>query len=510
MRLLLASNNKEPSQQAHEGQDDPHHQALLKKSLEMVTTQIPASPTPKPTFIIPVAAALYLLFGIGPNYLFALLACIVLVIGVFMLWRPGEAQILLFLFVFQWLQLATTIFYANLCRATLIEFLRDYTDVEYAITLAAIGLLFLAAGIRLGAGRQQAFYLDMIQSLMRRIPPTRWLKLHLIVWALSSASLVFAGLIPSLSQPLQALANMKWGTFLIFTIVTFASPKGPRLAWLAIFSVEFVMSLGGYFSSFTSVFLYTLIALTAIRSRISPFQVVLGAVVSAIMLVLGLYWTAIKPEYRSYVSGGQTAQVVVVGHEEAVQKLLDLIMEVTPEQLLNAADGLARRFSDIDTFSAVVTYVPSVVDHEWGKLWFDAISRPFMPRLFFPAKAVIDESELTNYYTGLGVAGSNQGTQISMGYIADSYIDFGEFGMMGVIFLFGYFVGWIHRWLINHPAGYGLLGCGLSSSTFIQLTSMSASSAKLVGGIVVCILVAFVVLNFLVPRYMVWLCASRQ
>lgn len=484
--------------------------ALLTSLLEMVTTRIPASPAAKPNFIIPVAVALYLLFGIGPNYHFAFLACVVLVIGVFMLWRPGEAQVLLFLFAFQWLQLATIIFYANLSGATLTEFLLEYPGVEYAITLAAIGLLFLAAGIRLGVGRQQAFHLEIVQGLIRRIPPTRWLILHLIVWGLSSASLVLARWIPSLSQPLQALANMKWGTFLIFTIVTFASPKGPRLAWVALFSVEFAMSLGGYFSSFKSVFLYTLIALTAIRPRISPSQIALGTVMSAIMLVLGLYWTAIKNEYRSYVSGGQAAQVVVVGQQEVVQKLLDLVVEVKPEQLLDAADGLARRFSEIDMFSAVVTYVPRFVDHEWGKLWFDAVSRPFMPRLFFPAKAAIDESELTNYYTGLRVAGSSQGTQISMGYIADSYIDFGEFGMMGVIFLFGYFVGRSHRWLINHPAGYGLLGWGLSSSTFNQFTSMGFSSAKLVGGIVVCILVAFVVLNFLVPRYMVWLSAARQ
>jgi hypothetical protein len=475
----------------------------------MVTLRLRTNRRPPPVFIIPLAAALYLVFGVGPNYIIAVLVCIVLIFGVFMLWRPGEVQILLFLFVFQWLQLATPVFYANLCGATLIDFLRDYPGAEYAITLGAIGLLFLAAGIRLGAGRQWAFRLAMIQSLIRQIPPLRWLKLHLVVWVLSIALLVLAGWIPSLSQPLQALANMKWGTFVIFTIVTFASPKGPRLAWLALFSAELAMSLGGYFSSFKFVFLYTLVALTAIRSRISPFQVVSGAAVCTVMLVLGLYWTAIKVEYRIYVSGGQAAQVVVVGQEKAVQELLDLVMNVTPERLLKAADDLAWRFSEIDTFSAVVAYVPNIVGHEWGKLWFDAISRPFMPRLFFPDKAVIDESELTNYYTGLGVAGSSQGTQISMGYIADSYIDFGEFGMMGVIFLFGYFVGRTHRWLINHPAGYGLLGCGLSSSTFIQLTSMGFSSAKLVGGIVVCILVAFIVLNFVAPRYMVWLCASR-
>jgi hypothetical protein len=171
---------------------------------------------------------------------------------------------------------------------------------------------------------------------------------------------------------------------------------------------------------------------------------------------------------------------------------------------------MSQRFAEIDMFSAVVTYVPSVIDHEWGKLWFDAISRPFMPRIVFPDKAAIDESELTNLYTGLHVSGTAQGTQISMGYIADSYIDFGEIGMMGAIFLFGCFVGYSYRWLVNHPAGGGLLGCGLASSTFMQLTSIGFSSAKLVGGIVVSLLVALIILNFVVPRFMPWVYSGGE
>jgi hypothetical protein len=455
-----------------------------------------------PTFIILVAGVIFLLFGIGPNYLLALLVCALLIVGVFLLWRPGEPQILLFLFSFQWLQVATSVFFANLRGVALAESIDSFPGVDRATTLASIGLLSLAIGIRIAAGPQQASYLMMIRNSIQRIPASRWLKIHLIVWCVSSLSLVFARLVPGLSQPLLALADMRWGTFLIFTIVTFARPRGPRGAWLILFSLEFLLSLGGFFSSFKSVFLYTLIALSMVGTRITPRQILSGVTVAILMLILGLYWTAIKPEYRAFVSGGRATQAVVVGYDEALEEIVELVAQVDSTQLAKAANDLAERFAEIDIFSAVVTYVPNVRDYEWGKLWLDAISRPLMPRLFFPDKAVIDETALTNYYTGLNLAGFGEGTQIGMGYIADSYIDFGEIGMMVPIFLFGCFIGWSYRWLVSHPAGIGLVGCGLASSTLIQFTSIGTSSAKLVGGVTVCLLVAFIILNFILPRYM--------
>lgn len=468
----------------------------------MSTMQVLAVRRSRPDFIVPIAAVIFMLFGIGPNYELALLVCVVLIVGVYLLWRPGEAQILLFLFGFQWLQVAMFIFYANLRGVTLVEFMEGYPGIEYAITLAAIGLLALVIGIRIGTGSQQASYLIAIRNSINRTPATRWLNLHIVMLGVSSLSLVLARWVPGLSQPLLGLANLKWGTFLIFTIVTFAKPGGPRRIWLVLFGLEFVLSLGGYFSSFKSVFLYTLIAITALGTRITPKQVLSGLTVTVLMLVAGLYWTAIKTEYRTYIAGGQVTQAVVVGYGEAVRKLVELVGGVESTQLVKAADVLAHRFSEIDIFSAVVTYVPRVRGHEWGKLWLDAISRPFMPRMFVPNKAAIDESMLTNYYTGLGLAGAAQGTQVSMGYIADSYIDFGEIGMMPTLLGFGFFLGYLYRWFLHHPRGGGLLWCGLAPATLIQAASIGTSSSKLFGGIFACALAAVLFVKFVSPRYL--------
>jgi len=471
----------------------------------MTQTETLSIPKSQPHFILGVSAAVLFAFGIGPNFPFALLACIVLIVGTYMLWRPGEAQILLFIFGYQWLQLVTSIFYANIRGVPLVELLYDYPNIKEATILVAISLLCLAVGMRIGAGAQRLRYLRAAHNLIDSVSPRKWLLLHLVTWVIATAALLLALQIPGLSQPLLALANMKWGTFLILTIVTFTRPDSSRVAWLTLFGIEFVLSFGGYFSSFKLVFLYLLIAMSALGMRLTFSRVLSGIAVCAVLLTLGLYWTAIKNDYRWFVSGGEKAQAVVVDRVEAIQKIVEFTSEVNSDQLANAADSLARRFAEIDMFSAVLDKVPRVIPHEWGKLWLDAISRPFMPRILFPSKAVIDESALTTYYTGMAMAGMAEGTQISMGYIAESYIDFSEVGMMGAILLFGYFMGRIYKWCVHHPNAHGIFGFGLASVTLMQASSIGFSSAKLFGGIVVTVLIDALLLSFIIPRCMSWL-----
>lgn len=473
-------------------------------------SRIPASHVPimyltRPVFILPVALVLFLALGLGPNYPLALLACVVLIVGVFALWRREEPPILLFLFLMQWLQVALSTFYANMRGLALAESDMWYPGIEYASMLALFSLAFLSVGIRFGAGPQRQHYIDAARSLLARQPQGRWLRLHIGAWGISTLALVLARYIPGLSQPLLALADMKWGTFLIFSIATFVRPDSSRALWFVVFAVEFILSLGGFFSSFKFVFLYTLIALGTVNFKLTAARVLSGVFGAVMMLIAALYWTAIKPDYRSFVSGDTASQEVVVSRVEAIQKIVELASEVKSEDLVLAADQLSKRLAEIDVFSAVVENVPDIIPHEWGTLWADAISRPFMPRLFFPNKPIIDESELTNKYSGLGIAGREEGTQVSMGYIADSYIDFGEYGMMGIIFAFGYFLGRVYGWLVNHRFAYGLLGFAMASATLMQTAQIGASSAKLVGGIVVCILVYWTVLNLIVPRCLPWL-----
>ena len=391
----------------------------------------PSLAASRPTFVYPVAATLLLCFVFGPNLLIGLLSCVVLIFGVNLLWRPSEPQVLLYIFGYQWLQVTTLILIASFRGVAVSELYSGSPALDSAVLLVLLGISILAIGVRLGTGPQKAVYIARAQAVIFSVPPMRWLQLHMIMWGISTISLLLALIIPGLSQGFLALANFKWATFVILTMVTFTRPDASRIAWVIVFLVELVSSFGGYFSSFKFVFVFIILSISAVGVRITLGRAIAGAVTVFLMLFIGIYWTAIKPDYRQFVRGGQEGQVVTVSQVEATKKFFELAAEVDEQKFIDAQENLLTRFAELDIFSAVLVNVPANVSYQRGALWWDAMTRPFMPRILFPNKEIIDESELTRRYTGLQLAGMEQGTQISMGYIADSYIDFSEFGMWG-------------------------------------------------------------------------------
>ena len=461
-----------------------------------------------PPFVLPGAVGCYFLLGLGANSVLALGAMVVLVAGCALLWRPGDAPILIFVFAVLWLQAALGIFQANLKGLSVDEFSYQLDvpgNTQLATTLSLIGLIFLAIGMRLGAGPQRLGDSELALNVVWRQPPIVWFKLWAVAWVVATAAQSLALAMPGLSQLLLALANLKWAFFLILTYATFVRSDANKMLWLAAFGLEFIAALGGYFSEFKTVFLFAFIGVVASGVRLKPKQIVAVAAVGVVALLLGVVWTAVKVEYRSYLSGGERAQIVTVGYVESLQKLIDITSNLTSDDLADGADRLASRIAGTGYFGAALDYVPGIVPHENGALWLDAITRPFMPRLFFPDKAIIDESAITNKYTGIGVAGMEEGTQIALGYMAESYVDFGQIGMMVPIFLLGLFLGFSYRWVTSHKNARGLLGMGLASAVLITADALGASTAKLVGALIVQLLVVWLLLQFVVPRYLRWL-----
>src|SRR5262249_38165568 len=136
-----------------------------------------------------------------------------------------------------------------------------------------------------------------------------------------------------------------------------------------------------------------------------------------------------------------------------------------------------------------IVNVPENVPYEHGTLWFGAIQHAFMPRLFFPNKPTLDDSVRTQKYTGMEVAGREQGASIGIGYIAESYIDFGRYWMLAPIFLLGVFYGLIYRFFAFRQR-YGLLGVAAAIAILVfGAYSIETSNIKLIGGNAMSVLV---------------------
>jgi hypothetical protein len=243
----------------------------------------------------------------------------------------------------------------------------------------------------------------------------------------------------------------------------------------------------------------------AAGSRFTARRVLVVSVLVVSTLILGAFWTAVKTDYRSYVSGGQAAQVVEVDYIDSLHKLVELSQNLDLETLLVATGFFLDRLSYIEYFGDTLLVVPEQAPHTYGELWLDAMVRPFMPRLLFPDKSVIHDSDRTRQYTGLMVADHESGTSISIGYMGESYIDFGILGMMVIIFVFGFLLGRIYRWLVNGDQSRGLLGISLASAVLIQTALLESSITKVFGGLTVTLLVVWLFLHFVAPKYLGWM-----
>jgi hypothetical protein len=439
--------------------------------------------------MVPLSLLLLALALIGSTTtMMGVAAVAVFFLGGVLLWRVGESPILLFIFAYQWLQIVVAIFYAGWLGIDLNDYSTFHGDMQMAATLSLTGLALLICGMRLGAGPAQPQDAQLARLAVSRSQTKNWFGLYFAFWMLGALAQAIALVVHGLSQPLLALGSMRWAFFLILTYAAFCT--GVRSYWLIAFALELVSSVGSYFADFKTVFFFTIFGLVASQVRLKLRDYLGLAVLATCVLGMAIVWSDIKMEYRR--SGG------------GIGKMVDLVSQVDGAGMSRGLDLLIRRIGYIEFFAAVVNHVPNVVPYTKGAIWADAIARPFMPRMFSPEKSIIDDSARTNMYTGLHESGLESGTSITIGYMGETYIDFGPLWMMPVIGGLGYFIGRTYRHLLRSPPSRGPLGMGLASAVLFQTAVYEQSITKELGAIIVMLLVSWALIRFVIPTWAPW------
>lgn len=461
-----------------------------------------------PPAILPIAVGGAFLSILSPNPALSAMAIAVLALGSALLWRPSESPILLFVFGFQWLQASAYLLQAGWQGLTVSQAAPYSGNVEAAIALSLCGIFVLAVGMRIGAGEWQEKYGRSARAVAQSRPVRAWFQLYVLAAIAAFFAQTFAWLAPGLTQPLLAVAVLKWAFYWMLAYASFVQSRS-KIYLLGAFVFEFGLGFGAFFSDFKTVIFFTLFALVAANVRTSPRMVASIGALAALLLVLATVWTVIKPSYREFVNRGQASQIVTIGYGERLAKILELTSDLDAKSMSEGASLMIGRLSYVEIFGLVLDYVPRSVPYEDGALWLDAISRPFMPRLFFPDKGIIDDSERTNKYTGLSFAGADRGTSISIGYLGESYIDFGEIGMMVPVFFLGLLYGRIYRSMLEAPYSRGILGMAMASAILFVGCFLESSITKVFGGLIISVLAAWVVTRFIATRWIPWLQIKR-
>jgi hypothetical protein len=359
-----------------------------------------------------------------------------------------------------------------------------------------MGTLAVTVGIRLGAGVNRAPLMHPAPVAIAALLSIERL-FYASLWAIFLANVIvlLVPIVPTLRQLLLALANFHWVIVYLLTYSVMSGKRGYRELGI-VFGVELIIGVLGFFSDFKTIFVLLILASLTSYKALFSFRRKTTIAMAAAAIAMGVVWTTVKSDYRSFLNQGTGEQVVLVSMSERLEYLSDLLADVSLERMGESVDAFLLRLSYVQFFAESMQMVPGVIPYENGKLWGEAIMNSVVPRFVNPSKAEISDSVRTSYYTGTAVSGVEAGTSIGMGYIAESYVDFGPVLMILPLFLWGLIIGWMYRTLIG-VTRHALLGYGSATVLIVLGASLiETSNSKMLGGVVLNFLISYLILKF--------------
>lgn len=347
-------------------------------------------------------------------------------------------------FTFQWLQVCSGFFYTTITGRTLeATYGSDYRTMMY-IGLASIAAL--AGGIRLGY--------DLLARRTREQPIDRPVLSQTTLWMWYAGSLAITATVqamawqyPVLTQPILALTFARLA-ILYLLLRRLAGPELQTLPFGAVVSLEVVLGLTAYFAGFREPLVLAALAILERFDRRRMAHWATAAVVFASAAMLGLMWLGVRKEYRKDFAD---VEMFAESQEMRLARLQELTVRWwgrDSHEFWWNLDSLVDRLWAIYYPALAVARVPSALPHAEGRIMSGALTHVLMPRVVFPDKpGLISDSEMVKQYSGVWVAGAEQGTSIAFGYVAESYVDFGIPLMFVPMLVWGMFIGGSYRTL---------------------------------------------------------------
>lgn len=482
----------------------------MRCKVQIVRTQFSAAAKGAAKTSMPFACTLGFIGLFSQNPALTIAGASLLPLLVLTLWRRGEPQVLLFAIGYQWLQIFTPIIDADL-KGIVIGSDFGVPQMGTAGWLGLISILLVSIGMRLGVGRGAMFERGInFEGWIEQVSVKRLFFAYLVA---KIFSLFFIGVLVRLyPSGIQFFIVLKSFSSVFFFLFLWGAVRDKRFRFLAILVValEFIQGFGGYFSGFKEVLFICLVVYYSHPGYTVKLLKPLSVVLMTAIILSGLAWQSIKPEYRWFLNRGTGQQVLLRTPEERVGFLLDKAAGITLDDLAEEVETTISRLGYLEYFGRVITLVPDRIPHQDGRLWLEVVEHIFKPRIFFPDKKAIDDSKRTNEFTRLRVAGADKGASIGLGYVTETYIDFGPVYMFIPIFLLGLFWGRCYR-LFCQVSPVSLLGLGVATTFIMQFaTLVETSNLKIVGGGLASILILVPVLLFAGKPIWSFLCIRRS
>ncbi|MGQ0580715.1 MAG: hypothetical protein ACT4O6_02165 [Reyranella sp.] len=319
-------------------------------------------------------------------------------------------------------------------------------------------------------------------------------------------------LIPGLSQQFEAVSRLKIvAEFLLFVSVLSTGRGGNFLLATVLF--EILIGFSGLLSDFRGVFVYLLIAAIAARLPLRMASILGGVVWLTVLLSLALFWTAVKMDYREYATGGEEGQHITMPLSDRLTYLVAQAASPGNIDWGEASYALLSRFAYVDIFGSVVDYQHLAREGAPAAgQWQSAFDHVFRPRIFFPNKAALSDSDVFARLTGADPLEVIRGTtSISVGYMAENYADLGFPGMLLGIAGLGLMIAFIIRHFMRSRLPWMVRqGVVLAFVYNVAGSGVEISLPKMFGAMIMFFLVYWALAKYALPIGLRWLYARSS
>jgi hypothetical protein len=362
--------------------------------------------------------------------------------------------------------------------------------MDDATCYSVIGLYFFTLGLFLMIRNIKHQNVDIILSAYS---PRKVVKLYIF---LSVIVVITSGIIwnyPTIVQYLYFFFFIKWGFFVITFYIVHKNSPSLRIFLYTVFAIEVLLSFSSFFAgNFLNIVSYFVLSLILLQPKINFRSYIFITIALVFITHLLILWSAIKGEYRSFVSLGKVTQTIQVSSREANDKLFSLVTNINTEQYKNGIEAFVDRLGYIQFFAATIDYVPQHIPYQNGDIYINAVKHYLIPRFLDPNKIELDDTKHTQKFTGIELVGAESATSFSIGYIADAYIDFGPIYMHIFLFFFGGLFGFFYKNLyISSPNE--MWSWILTAPFFLLININGVDTTKALGWVLIFFLVVSIV-----------------
>jgi hypothetical protein len=453
----------------------------------------------------------FLLVVFSPNpFLFGLSAFVLFFILI-KFSRLFEIKTLLIALLSYWLVVSVLLPYGAIFSIPLKDLAQASSaiqGIEMANFLGVLSLLVFGIGILFQSSKLMGLSHEYLYHVLSRYDSFR-LFLAYVVYSFLLPLLKVIVLGGAGGQMLIGLLYFKW-VFLSFLIVHTLIFKSNQKYVIAFIFFEILLSFAGFWADFKDYILVSVAAFLTISRKLTTRQWIYSIATFLATFMFFVVWTFSKGEYRRYLTGGERSQVIV--QNDATENLTvlwgiiqkDFSAENFSENFKTGSTGLLYRISYIEYFARSLNVVPIFVPYEDGKLLKEACLHVLQPRILFPNKAAIYDSEITSKYTGTQFASKDEGVSFSYGMVPERYVDFGPVYMFVPILIFGVWVGFMYRKMLEK--GYNRIwGMCFTAPFFNFAIAFGLPTTKFLGWSIT-YYVTFLLLNrYVVPKLDQWL-----